>query len=119
MATSTVSIASIAKLSGWIWDDKVVVFGARRQTNGVFYYLRYRHNGGQVMRSIGRHGSPWTPDTARTEAKRLLGVVAGGDDPFAQPLAAEAFGAEVERYLARKQAGVKARPLARGVPPLR
>ena len=25
------------------------------------------------MHSIGRHGSPWTPDTARIEAKRLLG----------------------------------------------
>jgi integrase len=110
MATGKVSIASIAKLSGWLWDDKVVGFGARRQTNGVFYYLRYRHNGGQVMRSIGRHGSPWTPDTARTEAKRLLGVVAGGADPFAQPLAAEAFGAEIERYFERKRAGMKTRP---------
>jgi integrase len=119
MATGKVTIASIAKLSGWLWDDKVNGFGARRQTNGVFYYLRYRHNGGQVMRSIGRHGSPWTPDTARTEAKRLLGVVAGGDDPFTQPLAAEAFGTEVGRYLDRKQAGMKARPFAEVVRHLR
>jgi integrase len=33
--------------------------------------------------TIGRHGSPWTPDTARTEAKRLLGIVASGGDPAA------------------------------------
>jgi hypothetical protein len=59
------------------------------------------------MKSIGRHGSPWTPDTARTEAKRLLGVVAGGTDPFAQSLSGESFGAEVERYLERKRAGLK------------
>ena len=57
MATGKVTIASIAKLSGWLWDDKVIGFGARRQTNGVFYYLRYRHNGGQVMRGIGRTNS--------------------------------------------------------------
>jgi hypothetical protein len=110
MATGKVTISSIGKLSGWLWDDKVVGFGARRQTKGVFYYLRYRRNGSQIMHSIGRHGSPWTPDTARIEAKRLLGVVAGGDDPFAQSLAAEAFGNEVKRYLQRKQAAMKPRP---------
>jgi integrase len=31
--------------------------------------------------TIGRHGSPWTPQTARVEAKRLLGLVAAGVDP--------------------------------------
>src|SRR5215471_15910939 len=30
---------------------------------------------------IARHGSPWTPDSARTEARRLLGLVAAGGDP--------------------------------------
>jgi integrase len=109
MATGRVTISSVAKLSGWLWDDKVVGFGARRQTNGVFYYLRFRRNGAQRMHSIGRHGSPWTPDTARIEAQRLLGTLAGGDDPFAQPLAAESFGNEVERYLARKRATMKPR----------
>jgi len=33
--------------------------------------------------TIGRHGSPWTPDTARTEAKPLLGIVVSGGDPAA------------------------------------
>lgn len=107
MATGKVTIASLAKLEGWLWDSGVVGFGARRQTNGVFYYLRYRRNGAQVMRSIGRHGSPWTPDTARTKAKELLGTLAAGNDPFAQPLAAESFGAEVGRYLERKRAALK------------
>ena len=109
MATGKITISTLAKLDGWIWDDRVIGLGARRQRNGCFYYLRYRHNGTQLMRSIGRHGSPWTPDTARTEAKRLLGVLATGADPFAQPIAAETFGAEVERYLARKQAVLKPR----------
>ena len=59
------------------------------------------------MKSIGRHGSPWTPDAARNEAKRLLGLLVGGDDPFAKSLAAEAFGAEIERYLERKRSTLK------------
>src|SRR5271156_5947684 len=31
--------------------------------------------------TIGKHGSPWTPETARVEAKRLLAEVAAGRDP--------------------------------------
>jgi integrase len=106
MAIGKVTISSVAKLNGWLWDTWVTGFGARRQTNGVFYYVRYRHNGTQTVRSIGRHG-PWTPDTARTKAKELLGTVAGGTDPFAQALAAEGFTAAIDRYLARKRAALK------------
>jgi integrase len=110
MAIGKVTISSIAKLDGWLWDTKCVGFGARRQTNkGVHYYVRFRHNGSQIVKSIGRHGAPWTPDTARTRARELLGVVAGGNDPFAQPLSSEGFGAEIERYLERKRAALKPR----------
>jgi integrase len=109
MATGKITITSLRDLQGWLWDTSVVGFGARRQRNGVFYYLRYRHAGSQRMQSIGRHGSPWTPDTARVEARRLLGVVAGGDDPFAQAMAGEGFGAAVQRYLQRKQRALKPR----------
>ena len=35
MATGKVTIASIGKLRGWLWDDKVIGFGARRQTKGL------------------------------------------------------------------------------------
>ena len=109
MATGKVTISSIAKLDGWLWDTTCVGFGARRQANGLFYYVRFRHNGAQTVRSIGRHGAPWTPDTARTRARELLGVVAGGNDPFVAPLSSEAFGAEIERYLLRKQSSLKPR----------
>ena len=68
----------------WIWDATVKGFGARRQRDGVFYYLRYRQGGAQRMKSIGRHGSPWTPDTARRQATTALGKVAAGVDPFAE-----------------------------------
>jgi integrase len=109
VATGKITIASLAKLEGWLWDDKVIGLGARKQTRGVFYYLRYRHNGAQIMKSIGRHGSPWTPDTARNRARELLGTLAGGNDPFAQSLSSEGFGAEIERYLLRKKASLKPR----------
>jgi len=114
MATSKITKSAVERLQGgeWIWDATVKGFGARRQRDGVFYYLRYRLNGAQRMKSIGRHGSPWTPDTARTRAKEQLGKVAAGSDPFAEALqtrAAETFGKEVERYLERKRAAMKPR----------
>src|SRR5262249_4361720 len=95
-----ITISAINKLEGWLWDVAVIGFGARRQTNLVHYYIRYRHNGSQIVRSIGRHGA-LTPDTARAKAKQLLGTVAGGVDPFARALAGEGFATAIERYLDR------------------
>jgi integrase len=106
MAQGKITISSINKLQGWLWDIAVIGFGARRQTNLVHYYVRYRHNGTQVVRSIGRHGA-LTPDTARAKAKQLLGTVAGGTDPFAQALSGEGFPVAIERYLERKRASLK------------
>src|SRR5215471_4623037 len=109
MATGKVTIASINKMQGWLWDTQCVGFGARRQTNGLFYYVRYRHNGKQTVHSIGRHGSAWTPETARQRARQLLGTVALGTDPFAQTLSAEGFAHEVARYLERMRVVLKPR----------
>ncbi len=67
-----------------LWDGSVMGFGIRRQTgDAVTYILQYRHDGRRRMVTIGRHGSPWTPDTARDEALRLLGEVVRGGDPAA------------------------------------
>src|SRR5258708_32198453 len=68
-----------------IWDGAIVGFGARRQkSDAISYILFYRtQEGRQRWHTIGRHGSPWTPDTARDEARRLLGDVGGGTDPAA------------------------------------
>jgi integrase len=66
-----------------IWDTEVSCFGARRQkTDAISYIVFYRTvEGRQRVVTIGRHGSPWTPESARKEAKRILGTVAGGADP--------------------------------------
>src|SRR5438093_590426 len=68
-----------------IWDAAVPGFGARRQKGtAVSYVLMYRTREGRQRRfTIGRHGAPWTPDTAREEARRLLGDIVRGADPAA------------------------------------
>jgi|307.fasta_scaffold10556_3 integrase len=111
MAIAKITVRTVEQLEpgSRVWDTIVQGFGVRRQTDGAYYYLRFRKNGVQQMRSIGRHGSPWTCERARKEAQRLLGALVGGRDPFAKPVPAEAFGAEVERYLSRQQAALKPR----------
>lgn len=65
-----------------LWDGTVKGFGCRRrQHEGRYYALKTRAKGRQRWITIGRHGSPWTVESAREEAKRLLGQVAAGDDP--------------------------------------
>src|SRR4051794_16818825 len=68
-----------------IWDATVPGFGARRQRSEVVsYVLMYRTREGRQRRyTIGRHGAPWTPDSAREKALRLLGEVVNGADPAA------------------------------------
>ena len=51
------------------WDGAVSGFGARRQDGEVISYIVvYRtREGRQRTYTIGKHGSPWSPDTARQE----------------------------------------------------
>ncbi len=64
----------------------VAGFGARRRTGDrVTYIVMYRTDEGRQRRfTIGRHGAPWTPDSARAEARRILGEVASGTDPASE-----------------------------------
>jgi Arm DNA-binding domain len=67
-----------------VWDSGLPGFAARRQrSEAVSYVLKYRTSVGREQRwhTIGRHGAPWTPETARTEALRVLGELAKGADP--------------------------------------
>ncbi len=65
-----------------IWDDRVRGFAARRQKEAVAYIVKARMNGRQKLLTIGRHGSPWTPETARKEARRRLVLLERGIDPL-------------------------------------
>src|SRR5690348_2820609 len=64
-----------------VWDADVPGFGARRLARLPSYVLKYRAGRRQRWVTIGAHGAPWTVETARKEARRLLGVVATGADP--------------------------------------
>lgn len=93
-----------------VWDLTVPGFGARRQrSEAVAYVLLYRTAEGRSRRfTIGRHGAPWTPDTARDEARRLLGQVATGTDPSAMKQAKRTAATVAELcdlYLADADAG--------------
>jgi len=109
MAIGKITLAKLTGLEGWLWDEKVCGFGVRKQRRGTFYYVRARHQGRQVMHSIGRHGAPWTVETARAKALELLGTLASGEDPFTQSLAGVTFGDQIERYLTRKKASLAPR----------
>jgi site-specific recombinase XerD len=96
--------------NGELWDTVVSGFGIRRQRSpAVAYILLYRTADGRSRRfTIGRHGSPWTPDAARDEAKRLLGRVADGEDPAAlkrSKRASETVSDLCDSYLADVEAG--------------
>src|SRR5450631_2756507 len=85
MATKRIGLKEVRELQPdeTVWDTGVSGFAIRRQTGvAVSYILKYRDDDGrQRLYTIGRHGSPWTPDTARTKARELLGEVAKGQDP--------------------------------------
>ena len=69
------------------WDEALAGFGVPVRAGGAKTYLvMYRAGTGRSAplrkMTIGKHGS-FTPDAARTEAKRLLGLAASGADPAA------------------------------------
>lgn len=78
--------------AGLFWDTTVKGFGLKVTVNGTAsYVVQYRLGGGRAGQTkrltIGKHGSPWTPDQARDQAKLLLALVAQGQDPAAAKIA--------------------------------
>lgn len=67
-----------------VWDADVRGFAVRCQRRDRVFVLKYRLNGRQRWYTIGKHGSPWTVERARNEARRILGAVAEGQDPATQ-----------------------------------
>lgn len=81
----TVDSVSPGPKDVFLWDDEIRGFGLRTTSTGAkSYVLQYRMGGRESPSrryTIGRHGSPWTPQTARKEAERLLILVHQGIDP--------------------------------------
>ena len=67
----------------FIWDTDLRGFGLRITPRGVkSYVLQYRLKGLPARRTtLGGHGNPWTTDTARKEAERMIIRVRQGVDP--------------------------------------
>ena len=68
-----------------IWDTLTKGFGLKVTPTGrKVYFLKYRFGRRQRWYTIGAHGSPWTPETARDEAVRIAAQTldSAGEDPF-------------------------------------
>lgn len=117
MATAKVSKRSVDGMDApaqgqrtWLWDDHVRGFGVVMSSSGrKSYVLQYRVGGKGAPAKrlkIGTHGSPWTPEDARTRALELLKLVESGIDPAtAGQVAAEA---EAEAARQRLELGFSA-----------
>lgn len=81
----TVDALIAASVDGFLWDKDLKGFGVRTlSSGGATYVLQYRMGGREAKTrryTIGSHGSPWTPTTARIEAERLHILIAQGIDP--------------------------------------
>jgi integrase len=86
------------------FDRDVKGFGLLVTQHGSkSFVVKYRAGSGRSAPTrrvtIGRYGSPWTVEQARSEAKRILGEVARGSDPAAQR-AAKRRGVDDDRTVA-------------------
>ena len=68
----------------FLWDSEVKGFGLMVTARGAkSYILQYRTPEGRSRRiTIGRHGSPWTPEDARQRAVEMLRSARQGFDPL-------------------------------------
>lgn len=77
----TKRVVDALKAGTAVWDIDVTGFGVRCQRRDKVYVLKVRIHGRQRWFSIGKHGAPWTPETARRKAITILGAIANGEDP--------------------------------------
>lgn len=81
--TGRLTLASVARMQPGdvVWDADVKGFGARCRAGTVSYIFKTRVRGKQTWITIGKHGSPWTPEAARRKALALAAEAANGIDP--------------------------------------
>lgn len=90
MATGKVTKRAVdalkpAERDSFLWDEDLRGFGVKVTPKGARSYVYQFRLGGREAKTrrytIGAHGSPWTPTTAREEAERLARLVSQGVDP--------------------------------------
>ncbi len=77
----SVGSVNVLKPGQTLRDIEFKGFGARRRQGPPGYFLQTRIKGRLRWLTIGKHGAPWTPVSARKEALRLLTEINGGRDP--------------------------------------
>lgn len=91
MATGTIGKRSVDALASgranmFLWDSELRGFGVKVTPRGIkSYVFAYRVGGREATKkryTIGKHGSPWTPASARLKAEKLAAMVREGDDPM-------------------------------------
>lgn len=66
----------------YIWDSEVRGLGVRCYPSGTKkYVLKTRHGRTPRFITLGQHGSPHTPESARKAALHYLALRAKGEDP--------------------------------------
>jgi integrase len=106
MAIEPITLRSVARLGKGqtIWDVSVKGFGVRKQRQAAVYVFKYRDRSGrQRFKTIGHHGHPWTPESARAEAKQYAAMLlrsAPQTGAASSPTLREFSEVYVERYAA-------------------
>jgi len=96
------------------FDDVLKGFGIKITPAGhKSYFAQYRDGKGRraekVRQVIGEHGSPWTPDTARDEADKIIARAKLGSAPIREirvDKAAMTVAELCEQYMKEAKAGV-------------
>ncbi len=116
-ATGKVTLAMVRELrpGDEVRDSDLKGFGVRRQADTISYFVHTRINGRLKRMTIGRHGSPWTPETARRQAAALLLSIRSGGNPLRerdeQRQQSVSFDEVAERFLEIHGARLKPRTL--------
>lgn len=110
LTLQTVKSAEVKASRYIIWDTATKGFGVRVNVDGSrTYLLKYAFAGRQAWYTIGKHGSPWTPETARKEALNVLTLVRNGTDPAVAARERKAAGVTVselcDMYVTAARAG--------------
>ncbi len=82
---------SAAPKDSFLWDLDVKGFGLKITPRGRKIYIVQKRLNGHLRRfTIGQHGAPWTPDSARVAANKILATLFSGVDPSGEKRKAQA-----------------------------
>ena len=115
MPIGKITLSAIDQLepNSTLWDPHLKGFGVRKNPKRkATFVLKTQVNRRQSWITIGRLGQPWTVETARKEALRLLGEAASGvniADKHGTAKKGAEFAAVADEYLATHVSKLRAR----------